>query len=1042
MVSRKITFFLFLFFLYALPFLHAQVRYKHFTTAEGLSQNCIYAIFQDKDGFLWFGTQEGLNRFDGISFKAFKHNNDDTTSISDDYILSISEDRNGDLWIGTRNGANRFDKTTETFQRFFFPELFALKYHQSISRIEADSHNNIFMGLPNGVYKFSPFDNYRSKQRVFTLPGVENYNSLLIDPLDNLLIAAQSNFFQLNASLQKSEFPYPAKLEIQMLRLRKNKIWFAANNSLWTFDLTSKKIEQFILHSLTQKNITALYVDRTQRIWIGSNNEIILLEEISPAQYRETKLARNKDDSQNINDERVISIFEDRSGLTWFGTLFHGLYMYDPLQTQFKTIDESILKINPPVWSVCEDSIKIIWFATSKGLLKGIRKDTARPITSYRSIDEAFASIEKIPQKELAGHISAVIEDNEKQLWIGTGANGVFRFNVEKNSLQHFARSLNDTTLLAGNAVLCIRKSSQGDIWIGTTTGFTVISSKHKKSKNFLLTSFHPSAGNYVMNFFEDSKGGMWILTSNGVFRYDLQNNSMEFFSHSDERRQSLSYNITTAGIEDASKNIWIATFGGGLNLLNKKNNSFTHFSTVNGLPNNVIYGILCDKKRNLWLSTNEGLSRFNIDTKTFTNFSIEEGLEFNEFAINAYMQNKNGEMFFGGVGGIVAFNPDRLIENRFVPPVVINDLKINYKHVGKNRLTAVKGTLAAPQEIHLSYLEKTVTLEFAALNFRDAIKNKYKYKLEGFDDNWIVPESNLRVAHYTSLPSGNFTFVVKAANNSGVWNETGLRIKIIVSPPFWLAWWFISILSALVLGTVFYSVRFFAQRKLRRQLRELEMQNKIQQERERISRDLHDNVGSQLVNIISGLDIAGRFSETSKEKAQSLLVSLREDARSSMAQLRQTIWALKTNEMTIEQFCDDLEINTRKQFQYHDEALLHCTKNIYSAFSLSPIQIVNLFRITQEAITNSLKYSNARHVFLSLEEEPSALKISIHDDGNGFQNKDCDLLTGNGLLNMERRVKELGGTFTCTSSGGVLIEIKIPKHFFDGAVENNKPPA
>ncbi|MBS4027470.1 MAG: hypothetical protein KGZ58_02440 [Ignavibacteriales bacterium] len=1007
----------------------SQFRFRHITVNEGLSQNSVHAIFQDREGFLWFGTQDGLNRFDGISFKVFKHSNEDSTTISDNYILAITEDRNNNLWIATRNGANRFDKTTEIFHRYYFPEMYEYEFHQTIQEIIVDNDGNIVMILPNGLYSFSPQDNFSSPSLLYPFRKKHEGVKVVHDSRSNFWMISADGIFCIRRN-QKEIF-YSFEKPIQgggSLALRDSSLWIAQEEKLMTFSLSSRTFRQFPLHNQEKKVIQSLYVDSQQRLWVTTERKVIVLTEISYSNFQQTILQRNEGDKFGLNDEVVQCIREDRAGLFWFGTMHGGVNVYDPLQSQFKTIDESMLKTLPTVWAICEDSRKIFWFGTSSGLVKATRKDTSRLVTSYPSIKDAFTSFEIVPLNNASTQISTIVEDDEHQLWLGIRGNGVLRYDVEKKTSQHFLHSENDTNSLANNSILSTRKMSNGDILICTFNGISIFDRKKNSFRNIYLRKYDSSIVNYCIDVYEGKDSTMWISTTTGMARYDVKNNSMKIFQHKDNIKQGLSYNIVTSFFEDDKNQLWIATLGSGLNLYNGQNDTFEYFSSVQGLANDVVYGMCADKNNNVWLSTNEGISRFNTGTKTFTNFGIEEGLQFKEFGLNSFFQNANGEIFFGGVGGVVAFHSDSISENRFVPPIVLSDLKINYTSLGRTSSSLISGSHTIPKEIHLSYLEKTLTLEFVALNFRNSQKNKYQYKLEGFDDNWISPEQNLRVAHYTSLPSGEFTFVVKAANNSGVWNNDGLKIKIIVFPPFWLSWWFLSMMSVFVLGTVVISVRSYSHKKLRRKLQELETQQKIQTERERISRDLHDNVGSQLVNIISGLDIANRFSETSKEKTKSLLSSLQEDARTSMSLLRQTIWALKTNALTLEQFSDELENYVQKQCSYHEEIVFHFGRNFSHSIILSPIQVLNLFRITQEAVTNTFKYAKAKNIFLSLTiSENNQLTLSIKDDGVGLQESGNDSFAGNGMMNMERRAKELSGEFQCVNENGVLIEVRIP---------------
>ncbi len=989
----------------------------------------MYAIHQDKEGFLWFGTQDGLNRFDGVSFKEFKHKNEDSTTLSDNYILAITEDYHNNLWVGTRNGVNRFDKTTEKVTRYYFPEIFENDFHQSVREIRIDNDSSVVMVLHDGLYSFSHHDNFSARNQIFRFEKDNPGLKVVQDVQNNFWISRTKGISCITLNKDELFYPYSNAIESGgFMVLRKNELWISDDEGLLRFSLQTKTIQRVPFENEKNNTVRFLYVDSHQRIWVTTNERMILLTEVLSGQFHQTNIEYKEGNEFGLNDKTIQTIFEDNSGLFWFGTAHGGVNVYDPLQSYFKTIDESMFKSLLPVWAICEDSRKQFWFGTSGGLVKATQRDTSKPVTSYEAIEDAFVSIEKIPIDLLSTQIYAIVEDDEHQLWVGVRGNGVVRYNVEKNRISHFVHSDNDTNSLVNNSVLSLRKTSTGDIWICTFNGISIFEKSIKSFRNLKLKSFDSTMSNYVLDVYEANDGTMWISSSTGIGRYNVKSHSFQFFKHRDDDSRSVSYNIITTCRQDKENKLWVATLGGGLNLFNDASDSFSYFTLDDGLPNEVLYGLTTDIQSNLWFSTNEGISKFNIESNKVTNFGIEEGLKFKEFALNSFYQNANGEMFFGGVGGVVAFHPDSVRENSFAPPVVLSDIKINYKSIDSSRASLVQGSYSTPKEIHLTYLEKSLTLEFVALNFRNSKMNSYQYKLEGFDEQWITPERNLRTAHYTNLPSGEFAFVVKAANNSGVWNNEGLRITIIVFPPFWLTWWFLSLVSVAVLGSVVIAVRSYSHKKLRRKLDALEVQQKIQTERERISRDLHDNVGSQLVNIISGLTIAERSPEITKDKTKSLLLSLQDDARNSMALLRQTIWALKANTLSVEEFSNELEKYIQKQCMYHEEITVRYESSFSRSVILSPIQVLNLFRITQEAFTNALKYSQAKNIFVSLSiSDKNELMLVVKDDGIGMMQTVEDSFKGNGMMNMERRATELSGVFQCENKRGVTITVTVP---------------
>ena len=361
----------------------SQFRFRHITTNEGLSQNSVHAVFQDKEGFLWFGTQDGLNRFDGISFKVFKHSNSDSTSISDSYILSITEDSSNNLWIGTRNGANRFNKKTETFARYLFPEMFNFTFHQKISEIFVDRDGNVLMILPKGLYSFSPRDNFSTPTllQAFTtgLTGIQ----IVQDGQNNFWMTTLNGVYCFNNKREEHFYPFSRQLKMGgLLALRGSDLWISSASQLMTFSVVSRTFDQFALANKKENNLQTFLIDSHNRIWVATEENIILLTEISPGNFQHTFIHYNEKDKFSLNDVNARCIIEDNSGLFCIGTMHGGVNVYDPLQSQFKTIDESMMKTLPTVWAVCEDARKIFWFGTSNGLVKAIRKDTSRVVTT------------------------------------------------------------------------------------------------------------------------------------------------------------------------------------------------------------------------------------------------------------------------------------------------------------------------------------------------------------------------------------------------------------------------------------------------------------------------------------------------------------------------------------------------------------------------------------------------------------------------------------------------------------------------------------
>jgi signal transduction histidine kinase len=385
--------------------------------------------------------------------------------------------------------------------------------------------------------------------------------------------------------------------------------------------------------------------------------------------------------------------------------------------------------------------------------------------------------------------------------------------------------------------------------------------------------------------------------------------------------------------------------------------------------------------------------------------------------------------MFFGGIGGVVMFRPEGIRFDDREPPIVVSDIKVNYESIVHDRSVIPKGTLSSPEEIHLRYDQKTLSIDFTALDFRSLEKTAFAYRLIGFYDEWAYVSTQQRTAHYTHLPAGEYLFVVRSSTQKGVWNPKELHIRIVVHPALWERWWFRLLAAIALLGGIVFAVMYVSQRTLKAQLREVEMQEKIHAERERISRELHDSTGADLAGIISGLDVAERYLETSKVKTKRTIRSLTEEARLSMAQLRETIWALKTDSMTIHRFAETVHERALKQLQFEKKIAYHSTVRCDGGRVLTSMQIHNLMRIIQEGISNALRYSRVKNIYFSVTEADQYIVFMLVNDGKLKRIKENSIDGGNGIPNMERRAREINGTMTIdiTREEGTKLTIAVP---------------
>jgi len=840
--------------------LYAQIndiRFERISLEQGLSQGTIWAIIQDSKGFMWFGTADGLNKYDGYSFTIYNHDPRDSTSISNNTIIAICEDKSGTLWIGTAGGGlNRFDRETEKFTHYrndpSNPN--SLSDDQVIS-IHEDKNGTLWIGTENrGLNRFDR--------------ETEKFTHYQHDPSNPKSLSSDHIF--------------------RIFEDKSSVLWIGTNEGLNKFDKECNifipfKHDPNIQNSLTNNWINAIYEDKSGALWIGTSDGLnkLILSEIKEYDMARLKFVHYKHDPMNPNslsDSRIRSIYEDKSGNLWIGTAGGGLNRLVPSSTSRQTLNEIeesdretgtfVHYKNDPkdpnslssdnVRSIFEDKSGVLWIGMNG---EGLNK--------YFSSKKKFVHYKNDPYDPNSlshNYVYSIYQDKDGIFWIGTMGGGLNKFNRERKTFTHYQNDLSNPNSLSNNSVLSIcesRHDGTTSLWIGTSGGLdklvlnpdsigkgfdkekaqfvhykhdpanpnspnslsdstvtSIIEDKSgnlwigtysgldkfdKEKKQFVHYKHDPANLNSlskgrVRAIFEDKSGMLWIGTdAGGLNKFNPSNEQFMHYIHDPANPNSLSQNFVLSIYEDPSVSeriLWIGTNGGGLNRLDKEKDEFKIFTKNDGLPNNVIYGILGDNHGNLWLSTNKGLSKFNPQTETFKNYDVTDGLQSNEFNKGAYYTSNNGEMFFGGINGFNSFYPDSIKDNPYIPPVVITKFK--------KFNTIIKFDISDTEEIELSYRDKYLSFEFVALDYTNPQQNQYRYTMKGFDEDWIDAGTR-RFATYTNLDPGKYIFKVKGSNSDGKWNEQGVSIKIVIKPPFWKSWWFI-IISAVFLILIGYT--------------------------------------------------------------------------------------------------------------------------------------------------------------------------------------------------------------------------------------------
>jgi two-component system sensor histidine kinase ChiS len=806
------------------------IEFENISLEHGLSQSVINAIAQDSRGFLWFGTQDGLNRYDGYEFRIFENDPENPNSLSHNWVTAILEDQTGALWIGTNGGGlNRFDRDLEQFVRYPFDSDSPDSLGDSIVQtILEDSESTLWIGTFGGG--LSKLD---KETKTFT-----HYRNVPEDPLsliDNNVISTLETrsgaFFVgtgsghfLRFDRQTEEFE--VLLEVpgpddddnitELFEDRLRDVWIGTyGQGLYRFDPQSGRFTLYRNEpdnpfSLSHDTIQAFVETRWGELWIGTDGGGLNLFDREKEQF--LHYHHDPSNPNSLSGEQIFSMFEDKAGILWIGTFGAGLNKYDPVRSKFRLFRSDPENPNSlsdsSIWTILEYDEGILWVGTNSGGLNRYDPST----DTWRH----FVHDPEDPNSISIDSVIKLYQARDGTLWVGTIGGGLNRFDRDTEQF---------TTFAVLESVFAITEDASGLIWFGGPNGIGKLNPDTGESIVYEPDLDAPNSLNstIAISLYMDTTGTLWIGTLNGgLDKFEPETELFTHHIHDPEDTNSLSNNIVLHVHEDQHGALWIATFG-GLNRFDPNTGEFTHYREKDGLVNESIYGILEDDQNNLWLSTNFGLSKFDPTAGTFKNYDVGDGLQSNEFNQNAFHKGSSGQMYFGGVNGLNAFYPEEVSDNPYIPPIVITDFKLFNEAVDVGPESTLQKSISETEEIQLSYQDDFFSFEFAALHYSAPEENQYAYIMEGLDKDWNFVGSR-RFAGYTSVPPGDYTFRVRGSNSDGVWNEDGAAIRITITPPFWQTLWFrILMLVVVVGGTLgYFSWRVRTVESQKRHLEEL----------------------------------------------------------------------------------------------------------------------------------------------------------------------------------------------------------------------------
>ncbi len=985
-------------------------RFTSYSVDDGLPQSSIYDVGQDSNGFIWIGTAGGLCRFDGYQFKTYLMAPQDPHAITGYKEFRFYNDRSGRLWIVHFNGISIYNEMTDDFTNVltYAPRNVVM----AENHFYGEDEGFIWVGLCSyGIVKVD-----KHTLRVHNTPLTKTLHR----PGNNVgyhgfLQKGKLWIVDNNESATPVFFRYDTKTG-GMDTLQIPIVDIINLNDSEALGLTHSTVVVINKETLSQKHIPLTpngSVHNVMHMYRAPDNKVILSSSTQGLFYVDAKAGKTTRhialyDVENKNAFLTAKCaFTDRSGNTWVGTQGDGLFKMSYPYKNFRWYRSPLAGSNN-VFGIAVDSTDLYVGILAHGITifshgGGFRKN----ITLNKGLATALNSVYTISplKKDKLIALATSAKDNGRHIpFIYTKSTGTFQLPGKE------VRKLYADLWGRGNLRHFIFPDKAGNFI--TNVGEYLVALTACDNKPICGKVLNRFTGESLTSGFCDRNGNLWVGSFSGIF----------FNGGSGWKRIELPKNKEIKNIsQDPDGNIWMGS-NDEVIVLNKNHKVISSYTVDNGLVDAHLYALLKDQDGNMWLSHNKGLSVFRWREKKFEHFGKEDGLQSSEFNISSCAQSADGELFFGGINGVTAFYPREILHNPNAPRVMITGIKLfEEPYITDTAYWKIRN-------IQLPYTENSISFEFALPEFTNTPRNRYQFSMEGVDAVWI-DAGDRRFARYAGLRPGNYTFKVKGANNDGIWGAA-TAIQIIIVPPFWQTTWFTAlvIVTFLILSV---GVGIFIQKlRQRKAIRAMELQHRIQVERERISRDLHDNVGTQLSLISKNIEgVIAPLENISDGDRIKNLKNISQTSKEVIFTLRETIWALNREEISLEELSDKLKSFTQKLFEINRDCRLQYSEEIGNdAVVLGPSEAIHLFRICQEAITNSLKYANATTMEINISAKGPRYRIVISDNGVGFDQVHSSTHAHYGLDNMKYRSEEIDCNFSIESDEGKGTTISIQK--------------
>ena len=1013
------------------------LSFRHLTTEHGLSQDHVVAILQDHLGFMWFATGEGLNRYDGNSFLVYKNDPSDPGSLSHNFIRDVFEDAQGYLWVAAYPVINKFDPRTERSSRYRHdpnnPRSFS---DDSVESISSDRRGHLWFATANtGLDRFDPatetFTNYRNDNDGRFVGRVRR---VIEDRRGEIWFVADRGFFHLHPQTGQIVRPPGMMKDFAAIYLYEDEagdFWMLAsspNAGLVKYQRQGGRAIEYPLGAgTTILDSSTLLDDGGKGFWVPSSAGLFYFDRRTEGFTRHFR--HDDADSTSLSDNGVVSIYRDRSGVLWVATANGGLNVIDLRQQQFRHYTARSAgsdRLSPGrVTAIHQDADGVLWLGFFPRALDRLDRKTGR-ITHYVPGTNGGNSLAR------GSELNGILKDERGHLWVGGLGAGLDRFDERSRRFKHYAHNPGDPQSLMTDDVICIYGDPRGQLWVGQFGGVSRFDPATDRFTNYRLGPDESASLAYsVSAIHRDRSGTLWVGTWGGILsRFDERTNTFVHYTPDRDDPHKLQGGSIGAIHEDSHGTLWLAA-GLGLYRFDRKSEVFTRYTESDGLPNNDLMGILEDTGGRLWISSKKGISRFDPQRASFKNYDVSDGLRGNDFSRSCYQRGRTGEMFFCGTGGVTAFFPEDLRANPFVPPVVLTSFKIADKPVPIGAESVLKKAIPYADSLTLSYRQNFISFEFAALSYANSRKNRYRYRLEGSALDWNEVGSTERRVMYTNLDHGRYVFRVQGSNSDGVWNEAGVALPILITPP----WYKTTLFRASSLG-LFLALVWVAYHARMRQVQhafEMTVEARVG-ERTRIARELHDTLLQSFHGLLLRFQTASYLLPDRPAEAKEKLDGAIAQTAKAITEGRDAVQGLRAS--TVERHDLGAAIRT-----LGDELATDAGANPPPAFrvavegqprALHPILRDEIYKIAAEALRNAFRHAQARLVEVEIRYDDGEFRLRVRDDGKGI---DSEVLAAQGieghygLRGMPERAAVIGGTLAVWSDvgAGTEVELRLP---------------